>query len=189
MPGSTRKTMNALAAGFAVLTCSALPAAHAAPKLDKETCEQLKGEQAKFMASGIVEDIQRGAEWGKGNLSPERLREIEHFILLDEQLKFGCRIVTMTADIFRASEAATQLESPPEPPAGSVTNPPADKKRRLTDDEDGPVRAVTPKPKPKPAATAEQSTQPAATPAPKPKPKPKPADAYIPERTGPPVNP
>lgn len=187
MPGSTRRTMNVLAVGLGVLTCSAFDSAYAAPKLDKETCEQLKGEQAKFLASGIVEDIQRGADWGKGNLSPERLREIEHFILLDEQLKFGCRIVTMTADIFRASEAATQLESPPEPPAGSVTTPAAEKKRRLTDDEDGPVRAVTPKPKPKPAATAEQSTQPAATSAPKPKPKP--SDAYIPERTGPPVNP
>lgn len=181
MAGTMRKAILGFAGGLAF----SVSCAHAAPKLDKETCEQLKGEQAKFMASGIVEDIQKGAEWGKGNLSPERLREIEHFILLDEQLKFGCRIVTMTADIFRASEAATQLESPPEPPAAPVTG----KKRQLTD-EDGPVRPVTPKPKPKQADTAEQRAEPAPAPKPKPKPKPKPADdAYSPERSGPPVNP
>lgn len=183
MPATFRRVIHALAAGLASVICGTH--AYAAPKLDRETCEQLKGEQAKFLASGVVEDIQRGPEWGKGNLSPERLREIEHFILLDEQLKFGCRIVTMTADIFRASEAATQLEQPAEPPAPDIA-PASSKKRRITDDE-GPVRAVTPKPKPKPAASAGQSTQPAATSAPKPKPKPKPSDAYVPERSGPPV--
>ncbi len=108
MPATMRKAL----LGMTALLATSIASAEAAPKLDKETCEQLKSEQAKFMASGIVEDIQRGAEWGKGNLSPERLREIEHFILLDEQLKFGCRIITMTADIFRAGEAATQMEQP-----------------------------------------------------------------------------
>lgn len=180
MPGTMRKAMFAAAGTLAISIASA----QAAPKLDKETCEQLKGEQAKFLASGIVEDIQKGVEWGKANLTPERIREIEHFILLDEQLKFGCRIVTMTADIFRASEEATKLEAPPAPPSAPVTAP-AGQQGRMSDD--GPVRPVTPKPKPKPAATAEQSAQPAAVPAPKPKPKPKPSDAYIPERSGPPV--
>lgn len=179
MPGTMRKAMLAVAGTLAISIASA----QAAPKLDKETCEQLKGEQAKFLASGIAEDIQKGVDWGKANLTPERIREIEHFILLDEQLKFGCRIITMTADIFRASEEATKLEAPPEP---APVPAPAGKQGRIN--EDGPVRPVTPKPKPKPAATAEQSAQPAAAPKPKPKPKPKPADdAYIPERSGPPV--
>lgn len=182
MAGTMRKAILGLAGTLAL----SIPCAHGAPKLDKETCEQLKGEQAKFMASGIVEDIQKGAEWGKGNLSPERLREIEHFILLDEQLKFGCRIVTMTADIFRASEAATQLEAPPEPPAAPVTS--LDQATRARVNDDGPVRPVTPKPKPRTADTAEQRVEPA--PVSKPKPKPKPADdAYDPARSVPPVNP
>jgi hypothetical protein len=183
MPGTMRKATFSLAAGL-VMTASA----NAAPKLDKETCDQLKGEQAKFLASGIIEDIQKGAEWGKGNLPPERLREIEHFILLDEQLKFGCRIVTMTADIFRAGEAAMQLEAPPEPPP-PVTSSGRSENGRMSDE--GPVRSVTPKPKPKPAASAEQRAEPApAAVKPKPKPKPKSSDdAYVPERSGPPVNP
>ena len=178
------KSMLRTALSSAAAVGVSIGGALAAPKLDKETCEQLKGEQAKFMASGIVEDIQKGPEWGKGNLTPERIREIEHFIMLDEQLKFGCRIVTMTADVFRASEEATKLEAPPEPPAAPVTAP-APAKGRMTDD--GPVRPVTPKPKQKPAAAAGQRAEPA--PVPKPKPKPKPVDAYQPERTGPPVNP
>lgn len=98
-----------------VLSLAALATAGpawAAPKLDKETCAQLKAEQTTFMASGIVEDLQRGPAWGKANLSPERLREIEHFILLDEQLKFGCRQVTLTADVLRAGEAASRIENP-----------------------------------------------------------------------------
>jgi len=90
----------------------ALPAA-GAPKLDKETCDQLKDEQGKFMQTGIVSDLQKGPVWGKANLSAERLREVEHFILLDEQLKFGCRQGTLTADVLRAGEAAKQLELNP----------------------------------------------------------------------------
>lgn len=84
-------------------------------KIDKESCDQLKTEQAHFMESGIVADLQKGPEWGKANLTAERLREIEHFILLDEQLKFGCRQVTLTGDILRAGEAASKIEANPNP--------------------------------------------------------------------------
>lgn len=131
----------------------------AAPKLDKETCDQLKGEQAKFMASGIASDLQKGPDWGKANLPPERLREIEHFILLDEQLKFGCRQVTLTADVLRAGEAANKIENPA-PPAAAAAKPT--------------------KPKPESHGEPEKAAKPA---------RPKAADAYQPpDMSGPPVN-
>jgi hypothetical protein len=116
--------LNTRSIAFAALAWAflALPAA-AAPKLDKETCDQLKIEQAKFAETGIMADLQRGAQWGKANLSAERLREIEHFILLDEQLKFGCRQVTLTVDAMRAGEAANRIETNPN--ADPTVNPAA----------------------------------------------------------------
>ncbi len=95
----------------------------AAPKLDKETCVQLKSEQATFIQSGILADVQRGPAWAKSNLAAERIREIELFITLDEQIKFGCREVTLTGDAIRAGEAAQRLELNPN--ADPTAPPPA----------------------------------------------------------------
>lgn len=173
-----------------------LSPAFGAPKLDKETCDQLKGEQAKFMESGITADIEKGAAWGKANLTADRLREVEHFILLDEQLKFGCRQVTLTSDVLKAGEEASRMEAPPQPAApeaagqasgqaagkegGGATLPgqtmPAD-----AAELEKPAPKANPQPKPKPERRAEPAAKPA---------KPKAADAYQPPvRSGPPVNP
>ena len=101
------------------------------PKLDKDTCTQLRGEQANFVQTGILADLQRGPEWAKTNLGAPRLRDIEHFIALDEQLKFGCREATLTPDAMRAGEEALKIEANPDvdpnapAPAGAAF-PPAD---------------------------------------------------------------
>ena len=84
------------------------------PKLDKDTCTQLRGEQANFVQTGILADLQRGPEWAKTNLGAPRLRDIEHFIALDEQLKFGCREATLTPDALRAGEEALKIEANPD---------------------------------------------------------------------------
>lgn len=94
--------------------CLALTPVHAAtPKLDKETCAQFKTEQIKFIQSGILADLQRGPEWGKANLSADRLREVEHYIQLDEQIKFACREATLTPDLAKIEEIAKRLETNP----------------------------------------------------------------------------
>ncbi len=146
----------------------------ALPKLDKDTCDQLRTEKITFVQSGILADFEKGAEWGKGNLSVDRLREVEHFILLDEQLKFGCREAVLTLDAKAAGEAAQKLElnpdadpTAPETTPEAAAAPPAaataagvDPSRSLADD----ATAVTkPVKRPKPAAA-----------------KPKPKDAYTP---------
>lgn len=97
--------------GFAIIV-ALLPAAAlaATPRLDETTCEQLHAEQAKFIESGILKDMEHGAEWGKANLSAERLREVEHYILLDEQIKFGCRLESLTPEMLHAAEIAKRLE-------------------------------------------------------------------------------
>lgn len=93
-----------------------------APKLDKETCDQLRAEKAGFSQAGVLADFDRGPQWGKANLSTGRLREIEHYILLDEQLKFGCREAVLTLDTKAVEAAARRIEfnadaDPNAPPA------------------------------------------------------------------------
>lgn len=152
------------------LTLSLSSGAWAAqPKIDKDSCDQLKAEQAHFMASGIAADIQKGPEWGKANLTAERLREIEHFILLDEQLKFGCRQVTLTGDILRAGEAASKIEANPNPADDSQ---PAGAANDASDGAAPPGQTGQEKPASKPAKRKAESGGPST--------KPKSADAYQP---------
>ena len=96
------------------------------PKLDAVTCTELRLEHLKSVELGLYADFQRGPEWAKSNLPVERLRDLELFIQLDEQVKFGCRDAKLTLDAERAGEAARRLELnpdldptaplPPEPP-------------------------------------------------------------------------
>lgn len=114
---------------YAVLLAAlvALPAgAHATPpKIDADTCTQLRLEEAKFRQSGIVNDMSKGPEWAKANLSPARLHEIEHYIQLDEQVEFGCRDAKLSADAEKASKAAARIEinSDADPTAPLPTDP------------------------------------------------------------------
>lgn len=80
------------------------------PKIDAETCAQLRLEETKFRQSGILNDISKGAEWAKANLTPERLRDVEHYLTLGEQVEFGCRDAKLSPDAEKASEAASRIE-------------------------------------------------------------------------------
>lgn len=80
------------------------------PKIDPETCNALRLEEIKFRQSGILDDMSKGAAWAKANLSQERLRNIERYLQLDEQVQFGCRDAKLTAEAKRASEAASRIE-------------------------------------------------------------------------------
>jgi hypothetical protein len=134
--------------GIAVFGALVAAPAHAGqPKLDKDTCTQLASEQATFIQSGILADLQRGPSWGKSNLSAERLREIEHYIVLDEQIKFACRQATLTPEMERAGEIAKKLElnsdaDPFAPPADPAAKAPSEVKA-----EDNKTSAVPSEPK------------------------------------------
>jgi hypothetical protein len=84
------------------------------PKLDALSCTELRLEHLKSVELGLYADIQRGPEWAKANLTAERLRDLELFIQLDEQVKFGCRDAKLTLDAERAGEAAKRLELNPD---------------------------------------------------------------------------
>ncbi len=65
------------------------PRAGAAP-LDQAACDTLKSERSALVAAGLEVDRNRGPEWAKANLAPDRLKLIERMIAVDEQLSFRC---------------------------------------------------------------------------------------------------
>lgn len=152
------------------LGAMAAPVCAANPKLDKETCAQFKTEQVKFIQSGILADLHRGPDWGKANLTADRLREIELYITLDEQIKFACREATLTPDLAKVEEIAKRLElnpnldpfAPPPPPDAAPEAAPGTPKAA---DPDAAVKpkAAQGKPKPKAAAKSQKAVSDAYT--------------------------
>lgn len=110
----------------AVLSLAPLPAGATQAKLDADACAALRLEEIKFRQSGIVADMSKGAAWAKANLSSDRLRDIERYLQLDEQVQFGCRDAKITAEAKRASEAAERIElnSDADPTLPAAKDPP-----------------------------------------------------------------
>ncbi len=76
-----------IAVMVAVVTLS--PTANAAP-LDAGSCEVARVEQGQLDTDGVRADVERGADWGRSNLAPERLRLVARWIELEEQILFRC---------------------------------------------------------------------------------------------------
>jgi hypothetical protein len=75
--------------------------------LPPETCTALKTEYGSLVAGGAKSDMDRGPEWAKGNLQPDRLGKIERLIAVEEQLSFRCG---------EQMTARPALKEPPKPP-------------------------------------------------------------------------
>ena len=97
--------LTAILAGFAVFIGGAFGSARAAPT-DVDTCKGFEAEKVLLDKAGIQADLARGAEWGKGNLAPERLRQVKRFIFLEEQLTFRCPEVLAAAAVRQMEEQA-----------------------------------------------------------------------------------
>lgn len=72
----------------------AAPAAWAT-QLQPEDCKSLKSEYESLVEAGAKSDMDKGVEWARTNLKPDRLKEIARLITVEEQLSFRCgQIVT-----------------------------------------------------------------------------------------------
>jgi hypothetical protein len=120
-------------AGLIVALAGAPLGALAAP-LDEEACKGVKAEREGLLAKGLEADIAKGAEWGKSNLSPDRLKEVARLIELNEQLTFRCGQLTVTRP---DGKPLLKKDPPPAPAAAAATpassdpqaKPPAKKKK------------------------------------------------------------
>ncbi len=95
----------AICVGIGLLGSSLFAPAQAVQS-DVENCKKYEVEKAALSKTGIQVDIEQGAEWGKNNLSPERLRQVRRFIYLEEQLTFRCPDVIATAAVRQIEEQA-----------------------------------------------------------------------------------
>lgn len=85
----------------------------AAAPLEPEACAALRSEHQGLVADGAKSDMDRGPEWAKANLAPERLGKIERLIAVQEQLSFRCgELLT----------ARPLIKEPPKPPAGATAS-------------------------------------------------------------------
>ncbi|MBN9248743.1 MAG: hypothetical protein J0I81_15105 [Hyphomicrobium sp.] len=159
----------AAAVAIAASFCGPSAAWATQPKVDSDTCSALRLEQIKFRASGILDDMSKGPQWAKTNLPAERLREIEHYIQLDEQVKFGCRDAKLSPEAERASEAAARIElnsdaDPTAPVAHDPPKPGAPAKPATAEKKDAPKKATHKKAKPsEPKAENDAPAKPAKT--------------------------
>lgn len=120
-------------AAMIVALAGAPGVAEAAP-LDEAACSGIKTERDGLIAKGLEADIARGAEWGKVNLPPDRLKEIARLIDLNEQLTFRCGQLTVTRP---DGKPLLKKETPPPQPAAAAAapgdpeaKPPAKKKKK-----------------------------------------------------------
>lgn len=152
-----------------------------AAKLDDTACDTLKVERARLDTDAIKSDMAKGPQWAKDNLTPERLKEIEQLIGLQESIAFRCprpKPVPAPASVAKAGDGAKQ-DASVAPSAIEDTTP-------LT-----PIPGASPEPIVKPtkksAVTkkAPALAKPAAKSTSTKKSKPKVSDVYVP----PPKNP
>jgi hypothetical protein len=147
-------------------------AAWAAP-LDEAACTQLKEEHAQLAKGGTKADLDKGPAWAKANLTPERLKEVERYIAVEEQLLFRC--------------------PQPKPAREAATGEPLPKHKRArtktggTDDDTETGDPATPAPKASAKAAAAKDKEATRTPTPPAKsassaPKSKTNDAYVPPK-------
>lgn len=78
-----------------VISLMLAPETAGAAPLDPEACKGITAEREGLVGKGVEADIARGPEWGKANLSPDRLREVARMIELNEQLTFRCGQMTV----------------------------------------------------------------------------------------------
>lgn len=159
------------AAALVALSLSVGPPRTFAEPLAKEECDSLKAEQAELTAAGVRDQLGRGADWGKSNLSMDQMKRVERFIAIEEQLSFRCGLARLRASLPVAEEGGEQeLDEKGQPI-------PPKKKEEAGDAQAKPKAKV--KPAAKAAATKSDAIGEGAAPA-KPKPKPKAAGTNAP---------
>ena len=177
-------------------------AAAAAP-LDQDACARLKTELLQLELAGTRNNMAKGPDWAKVNLSADKLAQIQRLMEVEEQLWFRCQgkpLVVLPEGV--DGEAAAPAERGKE--AAGAAKAATDVKAAKEPPPPGKAQAKSPapgKPGPQPAGKApaakaaapDKAAPGAAAPAaqgkPKPKAKPKVDDAYRPPAAASPAGP
>lgn len=86
MRGGTKASLAILLATLSVVGASAVHAA----RLGTHACYELRVELGFLRAAGAEEDMKRGPDWAKVNLTRKELKNVRHLVEVEEQLRFRC---------------------------------------------------------------------------------------------------
>ena len=142
--------------------------------MTKEACDAADAERATLIAAGVPETMKKGPAWAKTNAGAAKLKEVERYIALQEQLLFKCGYAKLrTLPIPDGDETGDGQVAPKEAVAEKAETPPVPKRKPA---------AKRPEPRASEAAAAPNQTGEPQKPATKPRAKAKPKldDAYKP---------
>jgi hypothetical protein len=107
----------------AAAVCVAGPSAALAAKLDKAACASLASELSSVLATGVKAEMERGPEWAKANMPPERLESALRLLEIEDQLEFRCggRGKVTAKPEQTAAPGATTAPGAPNTPAATTT--------------------------------------------------------------------
>jgi hypothetical protein len=123
----------------------AIPLGHAAPLRDA-ACKNLDAQQRILETQGLKEEVAKGPDWAKANLSTSRLALIKHYIYVKEQVAFRCPSLTIAAAPELAEPEAAQ-------PLAKETGKAAGKSKKKTKKQKKSASGAVPAPPEKAAAT------------------------------------
>lgn len=142
-----RFAVKSVAASVAVLVAFGLAPAMSAP-LDEAVCKDLDAQQKQLELQGIKDDIAKGPEWAKANLTMARLAVVKQYIEIEEQVAFRCPSLVVVSVPELAEPEAKVPEAAPaaKPPAKAAAQPaakPKKKKKRKAAEATPPVPAAS----------------------------------------------
>lgn len=88
-----------------------------AEPLPKERCQELAAERTLLEGGGAGDNVQRGPEWAKANLTPEQISYVRRLIEVREDLLFRCRTFELADDDSPPSSAPAMAPLPVRKPA------------------------------------------------------------------------
>ena len=138
----------------AAAVCAAVPSMAFATKLDKAACADLTTEFNAITGTGIKAEMERGPEWAKANMPPERLQSARRLIELEDQLEFRCGGRGKGKPAEQTATPATGAGNPPPPGIGAA--PP-----NAVQDSSKAAEQPAPQVVPEPPATGQLTTAPA----------------------------
>jgi hypothetical protein len=71
-----------------------------------KSCRGHETELERLLKTGIRDDMARGLDWARANLSKERMSEIRRFLEAEEQVRFRCGEVFAAVSVIRAEQEA-----------------------------------------------------------------------------------
>ena len=130
----------------------AVPSMAFATKLDKAACAELSTELSALTGTGIKAEMDRGPEWAKANMPPERLQSARRLLELEDQLEFRCGVRSKGKP---AEQTATHTPAGTSPGKGATPRP------NVAQDSTAAAEQPAPRVVPETPATGQRTTAPA----------------------------